>query len=385
MGVGEDYTDAEVLQIASGVPINTIDDNRRQLEALAFQKQNAAAQAQAQLDKDQRDFEQAQQLAQEAADREAAVKALPGQQFEQNLPPPVPPPDPRRPSEASPPPLSPAEVRRRQIAEQFGIPNLSMADAARLTTASQAGATELSNVLNDIAKGPDVKEGYDARGNTIKTVFNSDTGQYEQVGGAHQPTGSPIFDKDGNITGYMGGQGPKLTEKTIQGKVLQTAGRTSGPAALEHFDSLATLGQSVLAKGGLIGNAFMTEEAQIAKYAIENTATLSLYALSGATANPDEAKKRAEGMTPQPGDKPGTLKYKRNLVIDAQALIDTQAAAGLAHDEQLPPDLLEEAYQLADIRKKEAELLEKAKKQAKKNPKGTAPGVEATDPFGLGE
>jgi hypothetical protein len=384
MGVGNEYSDNEVLQIASGVPINTIDDNRRQLEALEFQKQNAAAQAQAQLEQDQRNFAQQQQLAQEAADREAAAKALPGQQFEQNLPPPVPPPDPRRPSEASPPPLTPAEVRRRQIAEQFGIPNLSMADAARLTTASQAGATELSNVLNDIAKGPDVKESYDERGNPIKVRFNSDTGEYEQMGGAHQPVGSPIYDKDNNITGYMGGQGPKMTEKTIQGKVLQTAGRTSGPAALEHFDAL-TDWQATLAMGGIAGNVAMTEEAQIAKYAIENTATLSLYALSGATANPGEAHKRFIAMMPVPGDKPGTRAFKRNLVIDAQALIDTQAAAGLGPMEQLPPEQLQEAYQLADIRKKEAALLEKAKKQAKKNPVGTAPGVETTDPFGLGK
>jgi hypothetical protein len=204
------------------------------------------------------------------------------------------------------------------------------------------------------------------------------------VGGAHQPTGSPIYDKEGNITGYMGGQGPKMTEKTIQGKVLQTAGRTSGPAALEHYDAL-TDWQAALAMGGIAGNMAMTEEAQIATYALKDIAKLSLYALSGATANPDEANDRFLGMMPVPGDKPGTRAFKRNLVIDAQALIDTQAAAGLGPTEKLSPELLEEANQLADIRKKEAALLEKTKKAVKKNPKGTAPGVEATDPFGLGE
>jgi hypothetical protein len=78
----------------------------------------------------------------------------------------------------------------------------------------------------------------------------------------------------------------------------------------------------------LIGNYATSGKFQQAQKSVENIVQNYLYSLSGASAPAEEVRKRADAVTPRPGDKPRTVAAKKQRLKDMVASVYSAANGG---------------------------------------------------------
>jgi len=113
------------------------------------------------------------------------------------------------------------------------------------------------------------------------------------------------------------------TEAQQRNEMLGTVLTSDLKTINDSFDALADPGGQLLSMipGGL-GNAWQSEEYQQAANAVSSSVANILYSVSGASANPGETENQIRNLTPQLGDKPGTIADKKrrlNIFVSAVA------------------------------------------------------------------
>lgn len=153
------------------------------------------------------------------------------------------------------------------------------------------------------------------------------------IGEAEPKSGTPMYDKDGNITGYMGGSGPKgPTEAQQKGISLYEGAKDQYQIAVDNFDALLEPRNSAAASAGSYGRAAMTEDGQAAYDAVKQVAQNYIYALSGQQA-PDSEVERIMGLVmPSIQDYPTAKKNKKILLHSMMRAIKARLPDKYADD-----------------------------------------------------
>lgn len=113
------------------------------------------------------------------------------------------------------------------------------------------------------------------------------------------------------------------TEAELRNEMLGTVLTSDLQTINDSFDALSDPNGQLLSKlPGGIGNIWQSEEYQQAANAVSSSVANILYSVSGASANPGETENQIRNLTPQLGDKPGTIADKKrrlNTFVSAVA------------------------------------------------------------------
>jgi hypothetical protein len=168
--------------------------------------------------------------------------------------------------------------------------------------------------------------------------FNPETGKYDvDQGLAMPPAGTPTYDKEGNITGYVGGAGPKgPTEAQQKGISLYESAKDQFVTAIEGFDDLTNDTQSKLgARLGEGGRFIMSGPAQVTKDSITQVAQNYIYALSGQQAPEQEVERISALVMPSLSDKGESAANKKRMLYSMMRAIKARLPANYKVEDKI--------------------------------------------------
>jgi hypothetical protein len=172
-------------------------------------------------------------------------------------------------------------------------------------------------------KGPKVVELYDeTTGQPYKATYNSQTKQYDRVGGVKAPSGMQITtNPDGTVSVTQGPVGHgKLTEGQAKDMVFVTRATGALPIVDKLGDKLASLPQYAASHMPGVGNYFKTADYQRAEQAGKEFLQAILRKDTGAAITKEETAEYGTVYLPQPGDSTAVLAQKkasRNRAVQA--------------------------------------------------------------------
>jgi hypothetical protein len=128
------------------------------------------------------------------------------------------------------------------------------------------------------------------------------------------------------MTGMAGGAGigvgtalpgtkAPATESQARYGMLSNALTTDLPTVLSGYDALADPKAQALALGGQLTNWAQSADYQKASAALKASVGNIVYAISGANSTPQEQQRKIDEVTPQLGDKPATVAFKKQQLI----------------------------------------------------------------------
>jgi hypothetical protein len=172
-------------------------------------------------------------------------------------------------------------------------------------------------------KGPKVVEIYDEKtGQPYKATYNSQTKQYDRIGGVKAPSGMQITtNPDGTVSVTQGPVGHgKLTEGQAKDMVFVTRATGALPIVDKLGDKLASLPQYAASHMPGVGNYFKTADYQRAEQAGKEFLQAILRKDTGAAITKEETAEYGTVYLPQPGDSAAVLAQKkasRNRAVQA--------------------------------------------------------------------
>jgi hypothetical protein len=172
-------------------------------------------------------------------------------------------------------------------------------------------------------KGPKVVELYDEKtGQPYKATYNSQTKQYDRIGGVKAPSGMQITtNPDGTVSVTQGPVGHgKLTEGQAKDMVFVTRATGALPIVDKLGDKLASLPEYAAAHMGGVGNYLKSSGYQRAEQAGKEFLQAILRKDTGAAITKEETAEYGTVYLPQPGDSSAVLAQKkasRNRAVQA--------------------------------------------------------------------
>lgn len=137
----------------------------------------------------------------------------------------------------------------------------------------------------------------------------------------------PLVGSDGGLSPAIGaptgvsvgtaipGTKAAATESQARYGMLSNALTTDLPAVLGGYDALANPKAQALAIGGKLTNWAQSADYQKASAALKASVGNIVYAISGANSTPQEQQRKIDEVTPQIGDKPATIAFKKQQLI----------------------------------------------------------------------
>lgn len=166
------------------------------------------------------------------------------------------------------------------------------------------------------AKAPELVELFDEKtGLPYKAQYNSQTKQFERVGGIKAPSGTSLtVSPDGQVSFTQGGAKP-LTESQSKLTLFQSLQTETQPILLDLESQFnpANLADAAARSTPIAGNFFQSEQGQIYSAASTAWAEGALRIATGAAATPEEMERTKRAYFAQPGDTPNAIAFKAQM------------------------------------------------------------------------